>query len=276
MKTSRRKMLDKHISKRVLKALYKDNNFADCYQIACNNSKEQPYLVGGKLFRTIIEVIYEHPARASSCDYDFATASIIKRKKKKKKKIMRGRRDGESLSAYIAYKERYWASNGKYKKQKSPYSGTSRKFKTRNGAQIDIIDISSLEMIKNGSYPASIDGYLRSVPLSIQSLAMNIDRCEIFGSVGIDSINERFIWINSEEGIVNLCKNKGWIDKGYRYVDGKARSIRFRHDVTRPENKKVLTVKPKLRYTGTQDFFSITSNTATTSTGGWYSYGSTT
>ncbi len=270
-------MLDKHISKRVLKALYKDNNFTDCYQIACNNSKQQPYLVGGKLFRTIIEVIYEHPARASSCDYDFATASIIKRKKRKKK-LLRGRRDGESLSGYMRYKESYWASNKKYGygKEKSPYSGTSRKFKTRNGSRIDIIDIPSLEMIKNGSYPASIDGYLRSVPLSIQSLAMNIDRCEIFGSVGLDSINERFIWINSEEGIHNLCKNKGWIDKGYNYVNGKAKSIRFRHDVTLPKQKKIKTVNPVLKYTGTQDFFSITSNTAisTTSTGGWYSYAS--
>lgn len=203
------KKLSKNLSKRLLTVLNKDANFRDAYQMVCNRSKTKPYLVGGKLYRTLIELTYDYPARSHSCDFDFAANEIRSKKRYKKKKV------------WNEFNQEY-----EYKKVATPsrYDG-SIEMHTNSGAKIDLISIAELALIKSKKLPLSIEGYLSSVPLSIQAIAMDIDRCEIFGKIGLDSINEKYVWVNNEEVLKEYIKHTG--GTADRYLKSKADSIKF-------------------------------------------------
>jgi len=235
------KRLSKNLSRRVLATLNKDPNFKDAYQMVCNRSKTKPYLVGGKLYRTLIELIYDYPARSHSCDFDFAAVEINKKKKKKKNK--------RRLTSYISHDgpqyisvadatDNLSLSGVQYKKkEESPYNGESITMRTDSGAKIDLISIPDLRAVRDGKHPATIEGYLDSVPLSIQAIAMDLDRCEIFGKTGIDSINEKYVWVNNEDVLNKYVRYKRW--KPDQYVKEKADSIKFGCHVNEPKRKKV-------------------------------------
>lgn len=213
-KNKRFKKLNKQLSKRVYRALYKDSSFKDAYQMVCNKVRSQPYLVGGKLYRTLIETLYNYPARSYSCDFDFAAVDIVKPKGWNKKILTKRvvNFDGTTTTLEIP----------------SPYKGDSITLRTWNGHKIDLISISDLGEIRNGNLPSSIGGYLGGVPLSIQSLAMDVDRCEIFGKVGIDSINEKYVWINNQAVLDDYAKFKGI--NADKFLINKAKSISFGYD----------------------------------------------
>ena len=230
------KKLSKQLGRRVLATLNKDPNFKDVYQMVINRSKTKPYLVGGKLYRTLVEIIYDYPARSHSCDFDFAAEDI--RKNKKRKKIReRGTIDANNdffappvISAISAITAR-----------PSPYSGDSVKMRTESGCSIDLICIADLVTKNKIKYPATIEGYFSSVPLSIQAIAMDLDRCEIFGKVGIDSINEKFVWINNKDTLANYCNYKGYTIPSY--IRDKTDSIRFACDASIQKIKKAKKIK---------------------------------
>ena len=199
------KKLNKQLSQRVLRALNKDANFKDVYQMVLNRSKTKPYLVGGKLYRTLVETVYSYPARAHSCDFDFAAEEVIRKKRKKKIATHDGTYDVIEVDGY---------------------SNESIKMTSQYGCSIDLIDIPSLKGLKGTSLPPTIEGYMESVPLSIQAIAMDLEKCEIFGKVGIDSLNEKFVWINNQKSLNGYAKHKGWRD-GQPYLQKKANSFRF-------------------------------------------------
>ncbi len=113
--------------------------------------------------------------------------------------------------------------------------GDSIKMYTESGCKIDLISIPDLHPIASGELPKSIEGYLKSVPLSIQSIAMDLDRCEIFGKVGLDSINEKFVWVNNKASLDNYVEAKGGTHD--RYIATKADSIKFHHDAKKIPKK---------------------------------------
>ena len=256
------KKANKQLSRKVLDALNKDPNFAEAYQMVCNRAKTKPYLVGGKLYRTMIEIIYDYPARSHSCDFDFAAETVRKRKKEE---LYTGKLKtitdlmGNVIEVPVK----------RARPRKSSYlKGDSVKLRTRHGCKIDLMNIPDLHGIKTGKLSPTIEGYLEAVPLSVQSIAMDIDKCEIFGRVGLDSINEKFIWINNKEVLTEYVALKGWtID---RYVRSKADSIKFFCD------RKVAPkpVVAKLKYKKNPFFNTAANNapvffTTTTATGGW-------
>lgn len=206
------KKLNKQLSRRVLKELNRDANFKDVYQMVSNRAKTKPYLVGGKLYRTIIEVMYDYPARSRSADFDFAAEEIRTKKKKRRVRLDIDGTPIEPTGAAIS---------------PSMYSGESIKMTSLHGCPIDLINIPDLKGL-DGASP-DINGYLSSVPLSIQSIAMDLEKCIIFGKVGIESINERFVWINNQGALDGLVKHKRWRD-GNLYIQDKAKSIRFGWD----------------------------------------------
>jgi hypothetical protein len=214
------KKLNKSLSKRVLTVLNKDANFRDAYQMVCNRSITKPYLVGGKLYRTLIELTYDYPARSHSCDFDFAANEIRSKKRYKKKKI------------YNPLTELY-----EVKKFAVPsrYDG-SINMRTDSGAKIDLIGISGLASVKTKKQPLSIQGYLGCVPLSVQAIAMDVDRCEIFGKIGLDSINEKYVWVNNEEVLKEYIKRVG--GTADNYLKTKADSIKFGCHVKTPKRNQ--------------------------------------
>jgi len=215
------KKLSKNLSKRLLTVLNKDPNFKDAYQMVCNRSKTKPYLVGGKLYRTLIELMYDYPARSHSCDFDFAVCEVVKRKRFKEKTI--SLHDGTFDYIQVPV-------NGTYG------NGGSTKMRTREGASIDLIDISGLKAVRAKKQPLSIEGYIGSVPLSVQAIAMDIEKCEVFGKVGLDSLNEKYVWVHNSFTMEQYIKYKGGtVD---RYIKKKADSIRFGCPVKpKPKNK---------------------------------------
>jgi hypothetical protein len=223
------KKLSKNLSKKVLATLNKDPNFQDVYQLVLNRSKTKPYLVGGKLYRTLVELIYGYPARSVSCDFDFA-AEDVRKTKFKKKKFMKADGTVGIEKIPVPYEE-----------------GGAVKMHTQSGCSIDLICLPDLADVKAGKLPASMEGYFAAVPLSIQAIAMDLERCEIFGKVGLDSINEKYIWVNNKGTLIQYCNYTG--EHPNEYIREKAESIRFGCDSKIPRRKK------KNRGYKKQDFF---------------------
>ena len=241
------KKLSRQLSRRVLKELNKDQNFKDVYQMVSNKSKTKPYLVGGKLYRTLVEIMYDYPARSRSADFDFAAEEIRESKKKKKGRIKLNA-NGVGASFVLA---------------DSDYSGESIKMTSAYGCPIDLINIPDLKGL-DGATP-DINGYLTSVPLSIQSIAMDLEKCIIFGKVGIESLNERFVWINNQGALDGLVKHKRW-GNGDLYIQDKAKSIRFGWD------KKVRAPKKDNGYNPSKSLWDYNfSNSFTLGNGDWAS-----
>jgi len=208
-------------------------NFSDVCQLVYNNCKEKPYLVGGKVYRTLIEVMFDYPARSECCDYDFACTAVIKRKKKK---VVYGDGSWKMMKPSYAYRK----GGKKTPKRKQ----TSIHLKNKKGCKIDVMNLPDLYQISDGLFPADMKGYFSVVPLSIQAIGMDLEKCEIFGVGGIDSLNERFVWVNNKRQLKNYTEFKGMYPANY--IKKKAESIRFDYQkLEKPELKSIKKVVKK-------------------------------
>lgn len=178
--------------------------------IAKKHDKGQPLLVGGKLYRTIIEVMYGYPARAECVDFDWLL--IDPRDKKAHLSLPKG---WHHEYAFTPYGAKDAGVNG------------SRRIKNRNGLSIDLISTDGIEQIKNGRLPQGIVGYLMSVPLDIQAIALDIEDRRLYGEAGANAIVNRQVGINNYESYVRYLLDKKKKEEPTRYIKDKAVSIKF-------------------------------------------------
>jgi hypothetical protein len=212
------KKISKNLSREVLSVLNKDASFKDAHAMVINRANTKPLLVGGKLYRTIVEILYGYPAKSHSCDFDFAAEKVIKKKRK----------DWYKTPAYgtvLSTNAIYISSEPQTPEVNFIYDRDNTHMITLSGAPVDLINIGDLTDVRNKVQPNSIEGYFACVPLSIQAIAMDIERCEIFGKAGIESINEKYVWINNENALETYCKIKNILPK--YYLKDKATSIKF-------------------------------------------------
>lgn len=200
-------MLQKHHLNNALNIILSQPNFAECYKIAKEASKGgKLYLAGGKLYRSLVEVIYGQDVSARTCDFDFVTTAMSRLD------IKNG-----------------WKINEK--KGKAPYvDETGQKRSTRlisetYGAELDIVFIPTIMQVKEGKLPNSIDGYLKSVPLNIQSIALDLDTAELIGDKGIEAIYSGKVKVNNIESLKAYCSFKRISE--ISYLRNKADSIYF-------------------------------------------------
>lgn len=190
----------------VIDTIQANPNWKEVWRIACKNSKSTPYLVGGKVYRTLIEVVYGYPARAECVDYDFVTESVAK-----KKKVPYG-----------------WMPKvgPNYPTLNLVNLQGSIRLKSKKGCCIDIVSTKDILQIKDGRFPEDISGYLRSVPLNIQSIALDIHNRKLIGDVGKQAVMEQKVHIHNHESYAGqyLFKRHKTIAT---YLRKKAASIKF-------------------------------------------------
>lgn len=194
---------------RVANNLINHPEFKDVYNVVRKNSRtEKLYLAGGKLYRSLIEELYGYPARAECCDYDFVTVQTVDNPVQ-----------DEKWTAAISRQ---------YSDKKIKVQSPSIKLRYK-GIKIDLISLGSLPHIIENDLPKTIESYFEAVPLNMQALALELSPTgpQLIGDVGQWSIIERGVSVNNDSTIEKYCKLKGW--KVQRYVENKAKSVRFSH-----------------------------------------------
>lgn len=202
--------LSDEVCAEVKETIFSNPNWSEVLSIVIKNSKSVPYLVGGKLYRTIIEVLYGYPARSECVDYDFVVTNI-----NKKKKLPPGWKPKKRLG---------------YPNVSAKNITGSIRLKSTKGCCIDIVHTKDVRQIAEGRVPEGIYGYLGSVPLDIQSIAMNLETGEIIGDRGIEAILSSSVGINNHESFAGNYFVKGWKHWLY-YLEKKATSVKFKTSV---------------------------------------------
>lgn len=174
-----------------------DSCYSGVLNVANAVSKGAFYLAGGKLYRTIAEVLYGGDFGSKKADWDFVSLDT-----------------DDNPSTFVPF---WVATRGPGITQTSPsfnYKGSTAKIgqnlqlnrswrfeNTQLGYNLSV-DIVAIEDIKAGG---NIDDYLYSVPLSIQSIAMQIHspimaayNNVFFGPNGIDALKNKIIHWNNK------------------------------------------------------------------------------
>jgi hypothetical protein len=91
------------------------------------------------------------------------------------------------------------------------------------GNNIDLIDLRDAHGIK-GRLTANVYGYLKAVPLDVQSIALNLVKMELIGH-GVAAVVRRHININNMEELAHAAKNKSVTPA--EFVRNKANTLGF-------------------------------------------------
>jgi hypothetical protein len=181
-----------------------DPMFVEAYNIAKANTDGGVFLVGGKVYRNLISVIYKIDCGAKDCDWDFLTAKI-KRKVKIPKKWCFEEYDsywGKQLrSPYIVEKNRGFVQFIKHT-EKAP---------KKQLCKIDLMNIKQVFGIKHSSFwrrTPTIENYFDAVPMTIQAIAFDPVEEKFLGTVGLQAILEQKIGVNNHPSIVAQANHK--------------------------------------------------------------------
>lgn len=202
-------LTEKHLQS-CIESLLSLPDFDEAYDIARTNAKGSIWLVGGKLYRTIIHQIYGYRTDYQNCDFDFLTTKV---------KWWR--------SIPERWKYEYHDYSGYGPSLENPYDikkvdGAIRFIRParitnahieaqqdlERQCGIDLIPISSAPGIKLGKFPHSLDGYFASVPFDIQAIAMDVENRKIIGP-GLKAIGDHKICVNFELNAKNLAARLG-------------------------------------------------------------------
>lgn len=146
-----------------------------------NTSSGRLWLIGGQVYRTIIEFLYGIPEK-ECVDVDIIV---------------------ELLNTYDKlFVPQGWAL--------TQTSAGSPRFKYRN-IQIDLIPLDKavhpddIPRVSNLSSDEKILSYLRRTPLNVQSIIYDLVSQKIIGDIGIAAIETQTVAVNCEEKCVNYC-----------------------------------------------------------------------
>lgn len=178
----------------------------EVYDIAKSNSKGRVWLVGGKVYRTLAEILHGVSVGAASCDYDFITTYTTWFNHIPGKWYVTFNTEyGESLfNPYTSEKcENAW-----------------RYFK--EGRQV--LDLMTFKRATQAGHPANLDGYFKSVPLNVQAVALDIDGRQLLGP-GVEAICRKIVSVNNREQAEGAA-NRAAISID-QFVEARARSLGF-------------------------------------------------
>ncbi len=171
--------------------------------IAKENSHPGGYwLIGGHVYRTIIEHLHGVP-RKESFDVDIIVESMVDA-------------------------DQYHVPNG----WELTVTGLGSPRFIKNNKQIDLIildtavhpdDVSRVSMM---TVEEKILSYMRRTPLTVQSIVYDIVNQKVFGDVGLAAIRERTVAINCREKCINFCKRHNLEINDF--ISTKARELGFR------------------------------------------------
>ncbi|HEY1074849.1 MAG TPA: hypothetical protein VGE59_04115 [Patescibacteria group bacterium] len=96
---------------------------------------------------------------------------------------------------------------------------------SRDGLSLDVVPLTNIHSIRTNKLAPTIENYLLGVPLTIQSIAYDIETKEIIGDVGITSLLQKVVSVNNSEELHYLAqKYKRSMNS---YISEKASSLCF-------------------------------------------------
>jgi len=150
--------------------------FEEADKIIMQNGVGNIWLTGGFLYRTIVELLYDVDMPEET-DFDF----IVEKRKKM------------FILPYQCTSGRNSYGNPKF---------------TYGDISIDLIPLNNIHSIKRRGLEPSIENYLTGVPLTIQSIAFDINTGDLIGDVGMNAIETRTVEVNDKEQLAYYSKRK--------------------------------------------------------------------
>ena len=154
----------KELNNLLYRSLSKNKIYLEALSIVKKNSSGKVWLIGSGVYKTLLNVLYGHT-------YDIKDWDFIVEKIKSTLNLENNWKVGETKGG-----------NPKLKK---------------NDFVIDLISLDNIHSIQTRNLSPSIANYLTGTPLTIQSLAFDVDENLILGEVGIKSILTRTISVNN-------------------------------------------------------------------------------
>lgn len=155
-----------NITRAFLSGINDCEDFSEALDIVRRNSSGKIWLIGGFVYRTIISELYGTSRK--KVDLDFVV---------------------EDYKPEINLPEG-WRIEGAF---------DNNKLRIVNGAkQIDCVSLKNNFSIKHRKLKPSIGNFLTGAPLTIQSIAYDIDENKIIGEIGIDALKRKVVAINNK------------------------------------------------------------------------------
>jgi len=196
--------------------------------IVRRNTSGKIYLVGGKVYRTAIELIHGYKCNSEGVDWDFLCIGEVVEPRRAYVRDdwvpNEGEYDGSKANSMCL--KHYSTSNSNYTPQ-SIFSPTIVK-------KIDIIGIKDV-MLATANPTGQLEDYLNIVPLTVQSIALSADSASypsLYGRVGMKSIETRTVAVNNEIGALGRLNVP-------KYLRQKAENLQFYYagsNIKRPCN----------------------------------------
>ncbi|MBX4196335.1 hypothetical protein KW805_01990 [Candidatus Pacearchaeota archaeon] len=154
------------------------------------------WLIGGSVYRTLAHQLYNSPA--PQCDFDFIVEHASKNLGKR-----------SVPPGWIVEKNRH--GNPKF---------------LQGDISVDIIPLGHVGMISSRNLSPTIDNHLAIAPLTIQSIAYNIETHNLMGSIGINALRKKEVGIHDHYHAIYYSYKKG--KPLYDLIKETAESLHFK------------------------------------------------
>ncbi|MBW6442387.1 hypothetical protein K0A97_01230 [Patescibacteria group bacterium] len=156
----------------------KDPLYEEILEVGKRNSEEGLWILGGYVYRTIIDHIYHSDTKKEQVDIDFLTQRMSE-----ERYVPEGWKSGKTDFGDPCMMK------GKYK--------------------IDINDMNTFHSITSNECEATIENILRNSPLTIQSIAWDLEKKKLLGNRGILAILYKTVGVNNLSEAEYESKRKG-------------------------------------------------------------------
>jgi hypothetical protein len=195
----------KPLVNRLIERLNTYGDFEEAIKAIRKNSYGPTYLVGGKIYRTLSEIIHGEDCKAAKADWDalvmgevkltyvpngWGISEVYDKTTKKNSLGLQSRRKSKALRARIRMGYR---PGTRYVPKRPPLH------------KIDLIGI------KDIPGDGSLQSYFDCVPLDIQAIALCLDTQRIHGVKAMEAINKKNIKVNSTKGALPGLEIKSYI-----------------------------------------------------------------
>lgn len=192
---------------KVIMAISSHEDYEEVMKTVRKNAYGPTLLVGGKVYRTVSEIIHGTECGSKDADWDVLIMGDVK----------------------TAYVPSGWnAVTSYYPGSKTNSLGLvkqTRKYSAKTWvAPIVKID-NKIDMIGIRDIPGdgTLNSYFKVVPLDVQRIALDIEKRQLFGPVAINAIKRRNVKINSTKGCLPRLDIK-------RYIVDKATSLGYTYE----------------------------------------------
>ena len=194
-----------------------NSHWNEAWDIARSNSKGKVWLVGGKVYRTLTEIMFGTPAGAQGCDFDFITAKATWF-------------NHVPAKWYVVVNDDYGETRiNPYTTDKTEHAW--RYF--REGRQL--LDLLTFGRATQAGFEASLDGYFKSVPLDVQAVALDVENRQLSGP-GLKAICRRVLGVNNLKQAEGAAKRASLTLSAF--VEARALSLGFQASTVVPSDKK--------------------------------------